>query len=103
MSWAHRWGLDIVGRRIPREEVPAEVMALVRERLGSARCEDCGQLGLNPPPDEPIELDHRQPVSLGGSYHHLNLTLRCRSHNRAKHNRPMGARPPVPAWRRRHP
>lgn len=91
-----QWGRGLK-KRVP---VPAEVLALVEERLGGKVCEECRALGLVTPADEPIELDHREALARGGDNHHLNLTFRCRSHNRAKAGRLPGA-PRAPRWLRR--
>lgn len=88
-------------RRIATRDFPAEVVALVDERLRGRRCVDCVRLGLATPDDEPMELDHLKPLSEGGDNLHLNLTWRCRSHNRARGARSAAAPARRPAWERR--
>lgn len=88
-------------RRISTRDFPRAVVALVEERLRGRYCVDCRALGLEPPADEPLELDHLQPLSRGGDNHHMNLAWRCMSHNRSRGNRaPLGA-PARPRWERR--
>lgn len=90
--------------RITTRDLPAAVLSLVDERLRGRYCVDCAVLGLTPPASEPLEIDHQQPLSKGGDNHHLNLTWRCRSHNRARSNRPAPSSPettPLPAWKRK--
>jgi 5-methylcytosine-specific restriction endonuclease McrA len=94
------WGKDD-HRRIATRDLPGAVVALVDERLRGRRCVDCSTLGLVTPDDEPLELDHLKPLSNGGDNHHLNLTWRCRSHNRARGARPVPLKPGRPAWERR--
>jgi len=100
---ALRWGRGYRAR-VTTAHFPAEVLALVDERLRGRFCVDCSALKLTPPAGEPLEVDHLQPLSKGGDSHHLNLTWRCRSHNRARGNRDAPATPettPLPAWKRR--
>ncbi len=92
-----QWGRGLRSR-VP---IPPEVLALVEERLGGRYCEDCRRMGLEPPADEPLEVDHRMPLARGGDNHHLNLTIRCRSHNRAKKDRMPGEPIRPPRWQRR--
>lgn len=80
---------------------PGEVEALVTERQGGRFCPDCRTLGIVPPADVPLELDHLQPVSKGGDNSHANLRWACRSHNRGRGNRGMRGRPARPKWERR--
>ena len=91
------WGRG-VRRRLKLAAVPAGVLELVRLRDGEG-CALCRNLRLTPPPDEPIELDHRQPLAAGGDYHWTNLQWLCRSHNRARGAR-RPARGELPAWLR---
>ena len=90
-------------RRIATRDIPAEVLALVDERLGGRYCVECRALGLTPPASEPLEADHLQPLATGGDNHHTNLTWRCRSHNRGRGARSAlaPAREPRGAARRR--
>lgn len=98
MGDPRQWGRGLT-KRVP---IPAEVLALVEERMGGVYCEDCRALNLETPHDEPLEVDHRQPLAKGGDNHHLNLTWRCRSHNRHKKDRSPGEAPTAtPKWMRR--
>lgn len=87
--------------RIPTRDFPGEVLALVDARLGARACVECRELALETPADEPLELDHLQPLARGGDNHHLNLTWRCRSHNRARGAAPANAPARRPRWERR--
>ena len=85
--------------RLATRDFPAEVLELVDERQGGRFCVPCRETGRQPPADEPLELDHLQPLSKGGDNHHLNLRWACRAHNRGR-----GARrdaPARPRWERR--
>ncbi|MBL4850208.1 MAG: HNH endonuclease [Planctomycetes bacterium] len=95
---ACEWGRGVT-RRVQRRDVPRDVLALVVERDGLG-CAACMRLGLTSPKSEPLELDHKQPLSLGGDNHWTNLQILCRSHNRARGKRPIDAGTP-PAWLRR--
>lgn len=91
--------------RVATRHIPPEVLALVDERLGGRFCVDCRSLGLETPRDVPLEADHLQALARGGDNSHLNLTWRCRSHNRAKGAKRAGAEPGRPRWdrkRKRH-
>lgn len=99
-SQALAWGRGDRSR-IPSSAFPAAVLALVEERVGHRSCVDCDALGLVPPAEEPIEVDHVQALARGGDNHHLNLTFRCRSHNRSKCARPANEAPRRPKWERR--
>lgn len=91
------WGRDIT-KRIDHRKIPAAVMELVYLRQGHRRCVYCVEQGLETPGGEPLEIDHKRPLHDGGSYHHMNLQVTCRAHNRGK-----GARrdaPDVPTWAR---
>lgn len=84
--------------RIATRDFPREVIALVEDRQGGRFCEACRAQGLSTPVGEPLELDHRQPLSQGGDNHWTNLVWLCRSCNRGK-----GARascPSTPRWAR---
>ena len=89
------WGRG-VRTRVPLSQVPPAVLARVRVRDGEG-CALCKRLGLVPPADEPLELDHCRPLADGGDNHWSNLQWLCRSHNRAR-----GRRAPLldqlPAW-----
>jgi len=95
---ARDWGRGDT-RRLTVHQFPRAVLELVYDAQGHHPCEDCHALGLTPPPDEPLELDHKQPISLGGDNHWSNLRRLCRSHNRGRGAR-AGA-PKEPAWLRR--
>jgi 5-methylcytosine-specific restriction endonuclease McrA len=97
---ALEWGV-ISTRRIATRDFPREVLALVDERLGGRFCVECRELGIETPADVPLEVDHLQPLSQGGTNYHLNLTWRCRSHNRARGDRSANAAPRRPKWERR--
>lgn len=93
----YTWGRGDT-RRLSTRDFPAAVLALVDARLGGRFCVDCRAAGIVTPDDVPLEVDHLQPLALGGTNEHINLTWRCRSHNRGR-----GARrdaPPVPRWMR---
>lgn len=94
----HLWGRGIT-RRLKLPQVPASVLVLVEQRDGPG-CTECNRLGLSPPSDEPLELDHKQPLSLGGDYRWENLQLLCRSHNKGRGNRSLSTIQ-EPAWLRR--
>lgn len=98
MTDPHAWGRGVTDRSLAARDVPAEVLALVEERDGPG-CVECARLGLTPPADEPLELDHKQPLAQGGDWSWANLQWLCRGHNRAKRDRPgaLGE----PAWARR--
>jgi len=76
------WGRG-VNRRLSLRDIPGDVLdqVTVRDGLG---CTFCRYLGLTAPDDEPLELDHIQPLALGGDYHWSNLRWLCRSHNRMR-------------------
>jgi hypothetical protein len=99
-SEALSWGRGDT-RRLSVRDYPAAVLALVRERLRGWACVDCVALGLTPPDDEPLEVDHLRPLARRGDNHHLNLTVRCRSHNRARGAGSANAEPRRPKWERR--
>lgn len=92
------WGRGVTAR-IDTRDVPAAVLDLVDERQGGRVCAACVEAELDTPADEPLELDHKQPLSKGGDNHHMNLQWLCRSHNRGRGNRK--AAPKVPRWLRR--
>lgn len=71
------------------------------ERLRGRACVDCVALELVTPADVPLEADHLQALANGGDNHHLNLTWRCRSHNRAKGAKKAATPPGRPRWERR--
>lgn len=87
-------------RRLSVRDVPLAVLALVDERQGGRFCVECRALGIVTPTDEPLQLDHKQPLSEGGDNHHLNLQWACRAHNTARGARRIGA-PRRPTWARR--
>ena len=87
--------------RVPGRDIPQDVLDLVTERQGGKFCVYCAELRIQTPDDEPIELDHKQPLSKGGDNSHLNLQWACRSHNRSRKDKPMKARTMMPKWARR--
>lgn len=94
---AEDWGRGD-SRRIKREDYPGEVLELVERRQGGRRCALCDEQGLTPPADEPLVLDHLQPLSQGGDNHHSNLRWLCRAHNAGRRDRPLWAG--RPRWAR---
>jgi len=92
------WGRGVT-RRVPLSEVPKCVINKVVERDGDG-CAACSLMGLTPPADEPLELDHKQPLARGGDNHWTNLQFLCRSHNRGRSARPLDL-VSLPAWLRR--
>ncbi len=91
---AMAWGRGDT-RRVPTRDFPPAVLALVEEREGGRFCGACRAQGLQTPPCEPLEVDHRRPLSKGGDNHHLNLTWLCRAHNRSRCNRFGPLAPPT--------
>lgn len=87
-------------RRLSARDVPPAVLALVDERQGGRYCVECRALGIVTPTGEPLQLDHKQPLSEGGDNHHLNLQWTCRAHNCGRGARRIGA-PRRPTWARR--
>lgn len=75
-------------RRLRLEEYPAGVLELVDRRQGGRFCVLCREQGLMTPKDEPLVLDHLQPLSRGGDNHPSNLRWLCRSHNSGRRDRP---------------
>lgn len=90
---AEEWGRGDA-RRHKREDVPAGVLELVDLRQGGRFCVLCCEQGLTTPADEPLVLDHLQPLSRGGDNHHSNLRWLCRAHNSGRRDRPLWAGPP---------
>lgn len=90
-------------RRVATRDFPVAVVALVDERQGGRYCVECRELELVTPDDVPLELDHLQALSRGGDNNHLNLRWACRSHNRARRERPVGGPARRPRWARRRP
>jgi len=78
----HLWGRGD-RRRITSAKFPPAVLALVELRDGPG-CVECSRLGVAPPQDEPLEVDHKQPLARGGDNRWENLQILCRWHNRAK-------------------
>ena len=94
---ARAWGRGD-RRRLATRDFPAAVVALVVERQGHAGCVACRAAGLATPADQPLELDHLQPLARGGDNSWSNMQILCRAHNRGKAARP---RPPAtPSWAR---
>ena len=85
-------------RRLSTRDFPEDVLALVDERQGGRFCVACKQQNLTTPPGEPLEVDHRQPLSKGGDNSAFNLQWMCRAHNRGRGNRPDAPR--IPTWAR---
>lgn len=95
MSTPWTWGRG-VQRRVALKELPREVLALLYRRDGQG-CAACTRLGLTPPLDEPLEVDHKRPIVSGGDSHWNNLQVLCRFHNRSKGSRQLqGSR--LPTW-----
>lgn len=86
-----------MSRRAARD-FPPSVLAAVDRRQGGRYCVHCREAGLTTPPDEPLELDHMQPVSRGGTDDPSNLQWLCRGHNRSKGARKRARR--EPPWAR---
>lgn len=93
---AYHWGLDKIKARIQTRDIPDAVKRLVDKRQGGRHCVHCRAMNIETPPAVPLELDHKQPLSEGGSHHHLNLQWLCRSHNRGRRGSPTELR--TPAW-----
>lgn len=93
---AREWGRDD-RRRIATRDFPEGVKALVDERQGGRFCVECHVAGRTPPADEPLVLDHMQPLSRGGTNHWSNLRWLCEGCNLSRGNRrDVG----VPRWAR---
>ena len=90
------WGRG-VRARLALPEVPPMIRSLLAERDGTQSCAACLRMGLTPPASEPLEVDHKQPISLGGDNHWTNLQVLCRYHNRSRGNRPVDPRR-LPTW-----
>lgn len=88
-------------RRIATRDFPAAVLALVDERQGGRFCVACRELGLEPPSDVELQVDHKQPLARGGDNHHLNLRWLCESHNKARRDAPINGPIGRPRWERR--
>ena len=78
---ASTWGMD---KRHRVRVWPRAVLRMVIERQGGRHCVFCRAQGLETPRGEPLEVDHRLPLSKGGDNHWLNLQLACRGHNRSR-------------------
>lgn len=89
-------------RRLATRDYPPAVLALVDERQRGRYCEDCRALGIVTPKGEPLQIDHKQPLSESGDNHHLNLRWTCRAHNCARGARGLGSAR-TPTWARRRP
>lgn len=87
------------GRRLRLEDVPPGVLELVDRRQGGRFCALCCEQGLVTPPDEPLQLDHLQPLARGGDNHHSNLRWLCRAHNAGRRDRALWHG--LPRWSRR--
>lgn len=91
-------------RRVSTRDLPASVLAEVTDRQGGKFCVYCREAGLTTPPEQRLVLDHKQPLSLGGTDDPSNLQWACEAHNGARGNRPIAAatkHPPTWARRRR--
>lgn len=95
MSDPRAWGIG-VRRRVAPHEIPRAVLALIAERDGPG-CVHCTLAGITPPPSEPLEIDHKRPISQGGDNQWTNLQLLCRYHNRSRGNRAMNLQR-IPTW-----
>lgn len=73
--------------RLATRDFPPSVLAAVDRRQGGRYCVACREAGLDTPPAEPLELDHMQPLSQGGTNDPSNLQWLCRGHNRGKQAR----------------
>ncbi len=96
---AETWGKGDT-RRLSLRDVPPGVLELVDRRQGGRFCGLCREQGLVTPDDEPLVLDHLQPLSAGGDNHHENLRWLCRSHNARRQARALFAGAPGWAIRR---
>jgi 5-methylcytosine-specific restriction endonuclease McrA len=76
----HTWGQGD-HRRLATRDFPPGVLELVDKKQGGRFCVLCREQGLTTPADEPLVLDHLQPLSRGGDNHFLNLRWLCRGHN----------------------
>ncbi len=82
--------------RLAVHQLPHAVLQRLADRDGPG-CAECTRVGLTPPTSEPLEVDHRQPISLGGDNHWTNLQILCRYHNRSRGNRAADPRR-LPTW-----
>lgn len=99
MTDPRQWGRGDT-RRLSTRDYPRGVLALVVERQGGRFCVECRLLGIETPDSEPLQVDHKQPLSKGGDNHHLNLQWACRAHNCGRAARSLGA-PRKPKWARK--
>lgn len=86
-------------RRLATRDFPAEVLELVERKQGGRFCVLCREQGLTTPPEQPLSVDHLQPLAHGGTNHWSNLRFLCLSHNLGRQDR-AGWRG-QPAWSRR--
>lgn len=96
LAW--RWGIGH-RERVPLEDMPPAVLALVDRRWGGRFCVLCQEQGLVTPEDEPLVLDHLRPLAHGGDNRAMNLRWLCRGHNARRGARPLWAG--LPAWHER--
>jgi len=68
-------------RRLSLRDYPAEVLELVDRKQGGRFCVLCREQGLVTPADDPLVVDHLQPLARDGDNHFSNLRWLCRSHN----------------------
>lgn len=81
---AHAWGRNDT-RRLSTRDFPAAVLDLVEARDGGRFCVECRRLGREP--SGPLQVDHKQPLSHGGTNHWTNLQWLCQRCNCARGNR----------------
>lgn len=86
LEQARSWGRGD-RRRLKTSDIPAAVVALIEERQGGKFCVACRAQKIETPEDEPMQLDHRQPLSKGGDNRAFNLQWVCRAHNLGRGNR----------------
>lgn len=91
------WGRDDRTRRSTRD-FPQAVLELVTERQGGKFCAACRAAGRVVPDHVPLQIDHMQPLSKGGTNHWSNLRWLCESCNTGRGNRRDA--PSVPKWAR---
>lgn len=88
-------------RRVATRDLPESLKAAVTDRQGGKFCVLCREQGRVTPPDVPLVLDHKQPLSKGGRDEAINMQWLCRDHNLMRNNRPISAaRRHPPRWAR---
>lgn len=94
-------GRGVKARRVCTRDFPASVKAEVTDRQGGMFCVLCRERGLVTPERVPLVLDHKQPLSRGGTNEAANLHWLCEDHNLARWNRSLDeARKHLPRWAR---